>query len=135
MSIYLFGKRKSANESDFQSQVWEEGYLEGSTRLVFWKVLERLIDSGLFSHLHLSSPFRVGYQFHDQELIVLRILNWPKAEDMERIYWSGQSAKSYRKTESETARRRLTKLNRNRQTNQLHRPFYDISRTRRICSC
>lgn len=29
-----------------------------------------------------NTPFRVGYQFHDQELVVLRILNWPKAEEV-----------------------------------------------------
>lgn len=72
----------SSNELAPKSQAWEESYLEGNTRLVLWKVLERLIDSDIFSHLHLSSPFRVGYQFHDQELVVLRILNWPQAEDI-----------------------------------------------------
>lgn len=60
-----------------KNQTWEEGFLEGNARLVLWRVLERLIDSDLFSHLHLSSPFRIGYQFHDQRLVVLRMLNWP----------------------------------------------------------
>lgn len=69
-------------ESTPKSQAWEEGYLEGNTRLVLWRVLERLIDSDTFSHLRLSSPFHVGYQFHDQELVVLRILNWSKVEDI-----------------------------------------------------
>ncbi|HLG61780.1 MAG TPA: hypothetical protein VKY19_07595 [Ktedonosporobacter sp.] len=56
----------------------EDDYLEGNVRLVIWKVLERLIEGDFFSHLRLSLPFRVGYQFYDQELIVLRILNWPQ---------------------------------------------------------
>lgn len=72
----------ASNESVPKSRAWEEGYIMGSTRLVLWRVLERLIDGDIFACLHLSSPFRVGYQFHDQELIVLRILNWPQAEDM-----------------------------------------------------
>lgn len=54
----------------------EDDYIEGNVRLILWKVIERLIVSNTFSQLHLSSPFRVGYQFHEEDLLVLRILNW-----------------------------------------------------------
>jgi len=55
----------------------DDDYIEGNARIVLWKVIERLIASDAFSALALASPFRVGYQYHDDELIVLRILNWP----------------------------------------------------------
>ena len=50
---------------------------EGNVILLIWKVIERLLHEGMFQKLTLSSPFRVGFQFHDAELVVLRILNWP----------------------------------------------------------
>ena len=56
----------------------EDDYIEGNARIVLWKVIERLIASDAFSPLTLASPFRVGYQVHDEALVVLRILNWPQ---------------------------------------------------------
>lgn len=58
----------------------EDDYLEGHVRVVLWKIIERLIASAIFSQLRLSSLFRVGYQFHEEDLLVLRILNWPAAQ-------------------------------------------------------
>jgi hypothetical protein len=55
----------------------QDDYLEGNIRIVIWKVCERLIQDKVFLHLDLASPFRVGYQFHERPLIVLRVLNWP----------------------------------------------------------
>ena len=53
-------------------------YLEGHAILIFWKVIERLIAEGGINKLNLASPFRFGYNFHDQGLItVVRIINWP----------------------------------------------------------
>lgn len=61
-----------------QSQEYEDDYSNGNGQVVMWKVLERLIEDGVFSSLRLASPFRVGYKIHDGvELVVLRILNWP----------------------------------------------------------
>jgi hypothetical protein len=57
-----------------------DDYIEGNARIVLWKVIERLIASDAFSPLTLASPFRVGYQFHDEVLCVLRILNWPQLQ-------------------------------------------------------
>lgn len=62
-----------------ESQDYEDDYANGNGQLVMWKVLERLIEDGVFSSLRLASPFRVGYKIHDGvELVVLRILNWPQ---------------------------------------------------------
>lgn len=53
-------------------------YLEGHIILIFWKVIERLIADREIYKLNLASPFRLGYNFHDQGLItVVRIINWP----------------------------------------------------------
>ncbi len=56
----------------------EDDYIEGNTRIILWKVVERLIASNIFDQLHLSTPFHVGYALHeDDQTTVLRILNWP----------------------------------------------------------
>lgn len=55
----------------------ENNYIEGNIRIVLWKVTERLIAHEAFNRLTLASPFRVGYEFYDEPLVVLRILNWP----------------------------------------------------------
>lgn len=55
----------------------EDGYLAGSICLVLWKVMERLVAEEAFAQLRLSSPFRVGYQFHFDNLVIVRQLNWP----------------------------------------------------------
>jgi hypothetical protein len=55
----------------------EDDYIEGHVRIVLWRIIERLIADGAFMQLHLASPFHIGYQFHDEDLLVLRILNWP----------------------------------------------------------
>lgn len=68
----------AANEALPKSQNGQDTYLEGNVRLIIWKVLERLIEANLFDSLALSFPFRLGYQFHGQEITVLRILNWPE---------------------------------------------------------
>lgn len=57
---------------------FEDDYLEGHTRILLWKVIERLIASDAFSNLHLASPFRLGYGIHDEADLALRILNWPQ---------------------------------------------------------
>jgi hypothetical protein len=67
--------------------VWE-GYfrsseecpeLEGRAIVSLWRVVDRLVSSGAFEGLRLSSCFRVAFSFHDDEMIVLRVLNWPRA--------------------------------------------------------
>lgn len=55
----------------------EDDYLSGNIRILIWKCIERLITENVLDVLQLASPFHLGYQFHDEEIIVLRILNWP----------------------------------------------------------
>lgn len=62
---------------DYPQDDWGDDYADGNTRIVLWRVVERLIDSEAFHQLRLASPFRLGYQLHGDALTVLRILNWP----------------------------------------------------------
>lgn len=65
---------------DYPQDEAADDYAVGKTRIVLWRVIERLIDSGELRHLPLASPCRLGYQMHDNELTVLRILNWPQVQ-------------------------------------------------------
>lgn len=56
----------------------DDDYLESNVRLVLWRVTERLVADDAFAALKLASPFMVGYSIHDQEEVILRLLNWPK---------------------------------------------------------
>jgi hypothetical protein len=53
-----------------------DDYLEGNMAIIFWRVIDRLIQENQFSKFRMSSPFYVGYGFHDEDQILLRILNW-----------------------------------------------------------
>lgn len=55
----------------------EDDYINGNVRIVLWRVVEQLIAHNIFVHLHLATPFHVGYELHEDELVVLRILKWP----------------------------------------------------------
>src|SRR5581483_2480243 len=66
--------------------VWEEYFniseeapeLEGRIIVSLWRAVERLVADQVFDGLQMSSPFRIAFSFHDDETIVLRMLNWPK---------------------------------------------------------
>jgi hypothetical protein len=67
-------------EAESQALDLYSSYLQGHVMLIFWRVLERLIAEGDLHGLNLASPFRLGFNFHDQGLItVVRIINWPAA--------------------------------------------------------
>ncbi len=53
-------------------------YLTGHVTLILWRVLERLHDAKIFEQLNLASPFRLGYEYHDdvRGLVVTRIMKW-----------------------------------------------------------
>jgi hypothetical protein len=56
----------------------EDDYLESNARLVMWRVAEQLVAEDAFAPLTLASPFLLGYSIHDQEEVILRLLNWPR---------------------------------------------------------
>lgn len=58
----------------------DEDYLTGNVCIVLWRVFERLIKAKIFQQLQMSTPFRVGYQFEDHGLVVMRLLNLPTIE-------------------------------------------------------
>jgi hypothetical protein len=51
--------------------------LEGRIIVTVWRVVDRLVLSEAFAGLRQSPFFRVAFTFHDDEMIVLRVLNWP----------------------------------------------------------
>jgi hypothetical protein len=57
----------------------EDDYLESNARLIMWRVAEQLVAENAFARLKRASPFLLGYSIHDQEEVILRLLNWPAA--------------------------------------------------------
>lgn len=62
----------------------EDDYLESNARLVIWRVAEQLVAESAFAPLTMASPFLLGYSIHDQEEVILRMLNWPKPAEPDR---------------------------------------------------
>ncbi len=62
-----------------QREEGQDNYLEGQTRWMICHVMDRLVADRIFEHLTMTSPFRLGYEFHEEGLTVLRLLNWPAA--------------------------------------------------------
>jgi hypothetical protein len=68
--------------------VWEDYFnsneecaeLDGRVIVALWRVVDRLVKVGAFNGLKMSPCFRIAFSFHDDEMIVLRILNWPHEE-------------------------------------------------------
>lgn len=57
----------------------ETSELEGRIIVSLWRVVDRLVAAGVFDVIHQGEPFRIAFGFHDDETIVMRILNWPKS--------------------------------------------------------
>jgi hypothetical protein len=51
--------------------------LEGRVIAALWRVVDRLVDAKSFDGLRRVAPFRIGFELHGEELVVLRILDWP----------------------------------------------------------
>jgi hypothetical protein len=63
-------------EGDDARDARRNRYLYGQTYLMLWRLLERLIAEEAFAPLRLATPFRVGFQVHEEGLLVVRILRW-----------------------------------------------------------
>jgi hypothetical protein len=53
-------------------------YLDSHALLMMWRVVDRLVEEQNIYRLRLSMPFRFGYNLHDSDLVVIRIINWPE---------------------------------------------------------
>jgi len=58
--------------------------LEGRVIVALWRIVDRLVQAKAFDGLRRVAPFRIGFKFHDEDFVVLRILNWPD-DDVERL--------------------------------------------------
>ncbi len=72
---------------------WEEYFnsceeapeLEGRIIVALWRVVDRLVEARAFDGLRRAPPFRLGFAFHDDDFVVLRILDWPNLEQGDAI--------------------------------------------------
>jgi hypothetical protein len=51
--------------------------LEGRVITALWRVVNRLVEVQAFDGLRRAPAFRIGFEFHDGDFVVLRILDWP----------------------------------------------------------
>jgi hypothetical protein len=58
----------------------DDDYLDSNVRILFWNTAQYLIAESAFDALKMARPFMIGYGIHDQEEQILRVLNWPDAE-------------------------------------------------------
>ncbi len=54
----------------------EDDYLECKATVMFSRVIDLLIEQNAFDCLQRTSPFLVGFTFHDGPQLVVRMLNW-----------------------------------------------------------
>ncbi|MBX3229209.1 MAG: hypothetical protein KIT84_18695 [Labilithrix sp.] len=52
----------------------KDGWVEGHTRAVLARVVDRLVDGGHFASLPIAAPFGVGYAYHGEPMIVCRVV-------------------------------------------------------------
>jgi hypothetical protein len=57
--------------------------LEGRIITALWRVADRLVEAKAFDVLRRAAPFRIAFAFHDDGIVVLRILDWPRVGEEE----------------------------------------------------
>ena len=67
----------AASEHYPQVASHEDDYLQSRVVLIFWRALQELADEGAFAKLKLASPTLLGFGFHDDDMVVVRMLNIP----------------------------------------------------------
>ncbi len=67
----------SKEEGLLESDEYEDSYLYRNIAKFTWEVLRDLSADGTFNALNLASPCFVGFGFHDDEMIIVEILNIP----------------------------------------------------------
>ncbi len=77
-SKIIFEGWEEYSESDEypQDEISGDDYLEAHLSVVFWKVFDKLIEENQFQKLKMASPFYLGFSFHDEDQLILRIINW-----------------------------------------------------------
>ncbi len=52
----------------------KDGWIEGHVRVVLARVCDVLVDKKAFAKLPIAQPFGVGYQYHDEKMVVCRVI-------------------------------------------------------------
>ncbi|QDV25853.1 hypothetical protein [Aureliella helgolandensis] len=68
-------KKNGVEKSDEDG---DDSYIEGNARISMWRTIERLVKERAFDSMKTSSPFFVGFSFHDDGPTTVDILKWPK---------------------------------------------------------
>jgi len=68
----------AALDDDPAREPWQDDYLEGNVVLLFGRSIDRVLAAGVLDCLSRAAPFRIGFNFHDGDLCVLRITDWPE---------------------------------------------------------
>ncbi len=69
---------KYANSENYpEPPSHEDDYLESRVALIFWKALQKLSDDGAFTKLNMATPTLLGFGYHDDDPVVVRMLNVP----------------------------------------------------------
>lgn len=65
-------------DDDYPGEFEESGrdYLECKATVMFSRVIDALVDQCAFDCLRRTSPFYVGFAFHEGPQVVVRLLNW-----------------------------------------------------------
>jgi hypothetical protein len=55
--------------------------LDGRISATLWRVVDRLLENHAFDGLQRAAPFHVLMGFHDEPMIVMRIVDWPIVQE------------------------------------------------------
>jgi len=65
---------RSAPYKALNAPAKKDGWIEGHTRVTLARVCDRLVGESAFAKLPRSKPFGVGYQYHDEKMVVCRVI-------------------------------------------------------------
>jgi hypothetical protein len=65
---------RSKQYAKLNANAGKDGWIEGHVRVVLARVCDALVDKKAFAKLPLAEPFGVGYQYHDERMVVCRVI-------------------------------------------------------------
>jgi hypothetical protein len=65
---------RSKQYAKLNAKAGKDGWIEGHTRVTLARVCDQLVDKKAFAKLPLAERFGVGYQYHDEHMVVCRVI-------------------------------------------------------------